>query len=72
MKMTTQSLLDRVQKEIIIFLNSYRTLLIEIQICNKELETIKELIKELDNSVAEIKSKLEAMNSRLNHAEEQN
>ena len=32
--------------------------------CNKELETIKRSRSKLDNSVAEIKSKLEVMNSR--------
>ena len=38
--------------------------------CNKELETIKMNQSKLDNSIAEIKTNLEAMNSRLNDTEE--
>ena len=36
--------------------------------CTKELETIKRNQSKLDNSIAEIKSELKVMNSRLNNA----
>ena len=39
--------------------------------CNKELETIKMNQSKIDNSVTEIKTNLETMNSRLNDTEEQ-
>ena len=36
--------------------------------CNKELVTIKMNQSKLDKSIAEIKTNLEATNSRLNHS----
>ena len=39
--------------------------------CNKVLETIKRNQSKLDNTIAEIETNLEAMNSRLNNTEEQ-
>ena len=38
--------------------------------CSKELETVKRKQSKLDNSIAEIKTNLEAMNSRLNNTVE--
>ena len=38
--------------------------------CKKELETIKRNPKKLENSFAETKAELKAMNSRMNNAEE--
>ena len=39
--------------------------------CNEELETMKRNQSKLDNSIAMIKTNLEAMTSRLNDTEEQ-
>ena len=38
--------------------------------CNKELESIKKNQSKLDSSIGEIKTNLEAINSRLNSKEE--
>ena len=38
--------------------------------CNKELESIKKNQSKLDSSIGEIKTNLEAINSRLNNKEE--
>ena len=38
--------------------------------CNKELETIKRSQLKLGNSFAEMKAKLQAINSKVNNAEE--
>ena len=38
--------------------------------CNKEINTIKKNQSKLDNSIAKVKANLEAMNNRLNNAEE--
>ena len=40
--------------------------------CNKELETIKRSQSKLDNPIAEMKTELKAINSKLNNAEEKN
>ena len=39
--------------------------------CNKQLETTKRSQSKLDSSIAETKTELKAMNSRLNNAEKQ-
>ena len=39
--------------------------------CNKEQETIKMNQSKLDNSIAEVKTNIEAMNIRLNDTKEQ-
>ena len=39
--------------------------------CNKEVKTIKMNQSKLDNSIAKVKTNLEAMNSRLNDTKEQ-
>ena len=39
--------------------------------CNKELETIKRSQLKFENSFAETKAELKAMNSKLNNAEQQ-
>ena len=38
--------------------------------CNKELQSIKKNQSKLDSSIGEIKTNLEAINSRLNNKEE--
>lgn len=38
--------------------------------CNKELESVKKNQSKLDSSIGEIKTNLEAINSRLNNKEE--
>lgn len=40
----------------------------QIDYCNKELQTMKRNQSKLDDSIAKTKTKLKAMNSRLNNA----
>lgn len=46
-----------------------RAININADCSRKELETIKRSCEKLGNSLAEMKAKLKAMNSRMNHEE---
>ena len=63
------SLLDlQFKKEVIKMLEELKIINRNVDHCTKELETIKRNQSKLDNSIAEIKSELKVMNSRLNNA----